>query len=623
MPDARVSGAWVPLGKLAGLSCAKQLPPRRAVLATALALAALVPLLGCGDDRRPSALGDDRFVLTATIATVWLAPGGSQSIAFRLATASGVAAANQRLEVSAVDDPDTATSEPAGATLSASTVYTDMDGLATVRVTGGLKTIFQVVARHATAGSATAVVVVGGGARLAIVIVPVLGAPPPAEPIADVELRFFDGQGCAGIDWARPPRPVRPARKLALGDEAELDFDTSTTSAVVGRGFSASDRLIATGCVDLAGTPAGGSTGLRVALALARVVPSAGGTFELVSRFSLGRGMIASGVAATWRDLGDCPLDPAELWLDCAVDALDQSAGDPTDCVSSSEMEGAVARAIGARRTARAATGARCRSAVLESGAASLDARLTGLFPSPGPRPLSELAALGEAATGLLDAVTLVSSLTFEPTAIPELGFGTHALLTASFSVGAAVGTVAVGPQGAPATTARFVPLMLRDDVLTFGAHGLSLRLGQLARAAFADIALAGRNLPRGASAFLGQLFGLASTGSDPARKVGCAAMDAVVCAEIGAGAGCLHSACVLGEAALASALDASFSTADGEGLDFVLSGSASLLDVDNDGAADRLGDAVAAPGLWTAEFRARTGIESAPGTFTGTKVAD
>lgn len=596
-------------------------PARRAPFAGAFAALAL--WLGCGDDGRPRDQGGDRLLLTATAETVWLAPGGTQAIAFRLATASGVPVANQRVEISAVDDPVTPASEPAGATLSASTVYTDTDGLATVRVTGGLKTIFQVVARHAIAGSATSVVVVGGGARLSIAIVPVVGAPPPVEPIASVELRFFDAQGCAAIDWARPPRPVRPPRSIGLGEEAELDFDTSTTSAVVGRGFSAAGRLIATGCLDLAGNPAGGSTGLRAALALARLVPTARGTFEIVSRFSLGRGQIANRVAAPWRDLGDCPLDPAELWLDCAVDALDQGPGDPTDCVSPREVEGAVARAIGARRTERAATGVRCRSAVLDSGAASLDARLAGLFPSPGPRPLNDLAALGEAASGLLDAVTLVSSLTFDPTAVPELGFGTHALLTASFSVGAAVGTVAIVPQGAPATTARFVPLMARDDLLTVGAHGLSLRLGRLARAAFTEVALAGRGLPRDIAAFLGQLFDLASTGSDPARKTGCAAMDAIVCAEIAAQSGCLHTACVLGQATLAAALDQSFSNADGEALDFVLSGSASLLDIDNDGAADRLGDAIAEPGLWTAEVRAHAAAESNPGTFTGTKTAD
>jgi hypothetical protein len=92
---------------------------------------------------------------------------------------------------------------------------------------------------------------------------------------------------------------------------------------------------------------------------------------------------------------------------------------------------------------------------------------------------------------------------------------------------------------------------------------------------------------------------------------VGCAALDASLCAQVSRPAGCLQAACAAGLAALAQKLDAAFDVADGNGLDLYLSGAGPLLDAHGNGSADVIGDPEAVPpqlGTWSADLRMQSG---------------
>src|SRR5205823_9595059 len=99
---------------------------------------------------------------------------------------------------------------------------------------------------------------------------------------------------------------------------------------------------VAAGCVDV---PAGSLLPdgmVYVALPLDAVAPDPTGTFDVTSAFAFSPPLAAAApLAAPWRDLADCPLDPAQLWLDCTIDALSgTSADDPLDCVPAASPGG-------------------------------------------------------------------------------------------------------------------------------------------------------------------------------------------------------------------------------------------------------------------------------------------
>src|SRR5262245_22080063 len=165
----------------------------------------------CGDDAPPNM---DRplagAILTAGQTTLALKPGETAVARFLLTTAAGIAVAGERLDFSLVDDDPTDQSEPAGATLSASSALTDTLGVGSVQVTGGLKTAFRLVARHEKAGMASTDVIVGGSARgtVAVVAAPSERALTEAA-LESVDLMIYEKRRCADLDVAAPPMPAR------------------------------------------------------------------------------------------------------------------------------------------------------------------------------------------------------------------------------------------------------------------------------------------------------------------------------------------------------------------------------------------------------------------------------
>ena len=310
-------------------------------------------------------------------------------------------------------------------------------------------------------------------------------------------------------------------------------------------------------------------------------------------------------------------MDPGQLWLDCAIDALGSPPGDALDCVPAPGGEGALADLIGARR-ASASAGSPCRAPTLPGGTQSLDAKVAALFPSPGQPPATDAETLAAAIATILDNITIGSTLSLEATATPGVFQATHTLRTAAFQVGTQSTTVDVVAQGVPSAAVRFVSVTTMEDMLSIGTHNLGLRLGTLAHTAFANAALVSHGLPPGSGAYLDVLFGSATTAPGPTHRTGCDALDALVCADVGVSAGCLRAACIAGQAALATRLNAAFALADGDGSDLQLSGSAGMVDSDGDSVVDQLGITSEGSGLWTAQIRAHAGTEIISGSWTG-----
>jgi hypothetical protein len=589
--------------------------PRRTILLAAFVLGCgtLAPY-GCGDNS-PARTVVQPLTLRAVRETVLLKPGGSARIAFILTTPGGIAAAGERLNFSAADDPQ---SKLAGATLSAVTGLTDADGTGEVTVTAGLQTVFQLTARHIRSDTAETVVVVGPGDKGTIAVISSLASgSKSAASVKTVAMSLFDNLTCAQLSLTALPQPVRPTRTGAAGTPAEFEIDTLIQSAVLGQGRDSGGNLRAVGCVDIPGSTVVPGGTVNVYLPLNDLIPAPSGTFLLASKFSLAKRDFTRRVASPWQDLGDCPLDPGQLWLDCAIDALGSPPGDALDCVPFPTGEGDLANLISARRGGGTA-GSPCRAATLGGGIQGLDAKVAALFPSPAQAPANDIDSLGTSISSIFDDVMIGSTLSLEPTATPGMFRATHTLRTASFQVGGQTTVVDIVAQGAPDAQARFVAVKTTADLLEIDAHGLGLHLGTLAHVAFAQGALVGHGLPAATGAYLEVLFGLASSGMGATRKTGCDALDALVCADVGRSPGCLLPACVAGQAALALRLDAAFVLVDGDGADLQLAGSALMTDANEDGIVDHLGGTSQDTGLWTAQIRARTGTEIVSGSWSG-----
>jgi hypothetical protein len=197
-------------------------------------------------------------------------------------------------------------------------------------------------------------------------------------------------------------------------------------------------------------------------------------------------------------------------------------------------------------------------------------------------------------------------------TATPDRLSLEHTLDLVELSPRRQVIAVALGDLGLPGLWARHVPATVRRGEIEIARHGFTARLGSAARVAFGRGVLGplgGGSLPE---ALPGVLVAKASYVRGGETLTGCAALDALLCAEAGEARGCLAQACAAGLAGLGRLLDAGFVVLDGEGQDLFLEGTVAPLDVDQDRRPDALGriapGPAAQPGLWSGELRARSG---------------
>ena len=559
---------------------------------------------------------------------IQVSPGETASARFVL-TSGGVPIAAQTVNLEIVDNRDVPGDEAKGAVLGSTAAMTDRDGVATVDVTAGQETIFHVLA---SAGGLPAELVVIVAPATGTVMVAPFFTPNSSAPkqTTSIEVRLIDDRPCADLDLADPPFPSRdPVALPSSGGTARFDLVSTTGStAIVGRALGGHGGAIATGCIDLLGSSLVPSGVVQVALPLRDASPDPVGTYTLAWPLRFAPPLAAAAViAALWRDLGDCPLDPAQLFLDCTIDALSPATDlDRLDCIPVAGGEGALGNALAARRGAMivdssgAATS--CRGARDGSGAPSLDAITMGLFGSPTPALVVALPAIGTDAAHVLDEVDLTSSLDVRPSGHAAEYVATHVLTSARF--GSA--TVTLATLALPALTA-YTTAITRDGLLIIDDHGFSLRLGRVARAGFGLSALAPR-LPGDKTPDAG---GLISALLDQLRtsdgiKSGCAALDRVLCADIGEAAECLGAACPAGLSALVAKLNAAFDAADGTGLDLYLAGSAALIDMRGDGVTHQLGPSETDPTViasWSVDLSTAAGPARLTAPFAGTRTGN
>jgi hypothetical protein len=592
---------------------------RRRVCALVLCAAA-VAANGCsGSGGAPA---PPTFTLTAAnTEPIELSPNAQATLTFTL-TDSGRPVAGQTVSFTTIGASSNDGAQ--GATVAEPSGVTGADGGVTVSVRAGLAD-FRVEAQIGTA-KADVTVIVATGPTGTVLVAPFLA--PSSSPLpagTTIQILLYDARACADLNLAQPTDDVREAVTLDdLASTASFGLvGTTVVSAAVARALSG-DALVASGCVDIPGSSLLADEAVEVALPLTDWSPDPVGSYTVTSTLTFAPPLAAAAtLAAPWADLSDCPLDPAQLWLDCTVDALSPAtSADPLDCVPSTVPggEGPLGDAIAALRGVPLTDGAGeptgCRSARDAAGDASVDARVSGLFGSPTPATLVALPEIAADAASILDSVQLVSQLTIAPSGTAGTYAVTHLLTTAGFGPSLQV-QVALASLGLP-TLQAYTTATVSDDVLTIGSHGFTLRLGTTARAAFGPLSLAPRGLPTDVPSFVSALFALARSPGGTAS--GCAALDGIVCPAAGQPAGCLMSACSSGLGALAGELDGAFAAADGTGLDLWLSGTAPLIEISG-GQADRLGangTGSSAAASWSATLRTSLGSAQPMASFEG-----
>ncbi len=513
-----------------------------------------------------------------------------------------------------------------GATLPANTGTTDASGVVSVLVRAGLPANFQVQAQSGNASAAVTVFVQAGSAGNLLVSPFFAPASNAAQRATLIRVFLYEGGTCSGIPPDDPPPASRSPPAIPVGQSGvAIPFvRTDSSSAAFAQALGPGSSILATGCVDVPGSSLQPGLTVEVSLPLIDTVPDPVGTFTVTSTLAFAPPLAAgAALAAPWDNLSDCPLDPAQLWLDCTVDALSPAtAADPLDCVPApgAGAEGAVGDAIAARRGAILVDGAGaptgCRGATAPGGAEGLDALVQGLFAAP---TLANLPGVADDAASILQHVRLISSLDVEPGTQAGDYVVTHTLESAQFGFPAWDISVALAPLGLPALQA-VTTATIDKGALVVAPHGFTLRLGTTARAAFGPLALVPRGFPPDAPDFVQALFGSARAASNAS---GCAALDATVCPAIGQPAGCVSAACTTGLTELASILDGGFLAADGPGLDLQLDGSAPMVPVPGALRVQRLGigeTSSAGAALWDARVVTSEGTATLAAPFEGVR---
>jgi hypothetical protein len=578
------------------LSCAARAIQRKSIHSfSTFTLVAALLVAGCaGGNAPPDPNANLLLVPVAPQGRVSLTPGQTGPVTFRLTT--GNAPAVGRTVSFSITDP----SEANGATLGNTSAVTDATGTASVEVHAALESNngFYIRAASGTA-SATTQVVVAGGVGSVVVAPFFLPGSLAAMSAVKIEVDFLPDTRCEDIDPGAPPSTGLSSGLLPV-DESAARFDiistTASMNAAVGRAFDASTNplLVAVGCVDVAGVSLLANAVVQVSLPLADVVPNPVGSYQQGNYQHSGMQppplqlafpsplAAAAAVATPWRDLSDCPLDPAQLWLDCAVDALSTSAGDPLDCVPAPGPggEGALGDAIAALRGTPLLDGdgvpTSCRDVRSSGGGLSIDARVSSLFGSPEPPLLVALPSIADLAAHLFDQVSLSTRLAIAAGTTPQTFVVTQTLDYATFApTSLATTSVALSTLGLPVLTST-AGATVDAGWLFIGRQAFTLHLGASARQAFNTVALVPHGVSSGAAGLVAAIATLAQT--DDGTRTACDAFDATVCAAAGAPVGCMFTACGRGLGALGAKLDGSFEAANGSGLDFFLSGSAALI---------------------------------------------
>jgi hypothetical protein len=597
-------------------------PVLAALLAALLAVLLVVPLAGCDEPptSRPPALVQP-FRIHVDVEETHVKPNESRQVVFSLRDAAGRPVANRVLQM-AIGEPEKAR----GATLSVDRGVTGMQGEVAVQIIGGQPTDFTVRASSSSAPEARVVRVrVTAQESGPVAIAPeVLTTLPLGVRVAVIRVAVVENMTCKAL-----PRGVPfPTSARSTTPGSEIVFGTVTAvggHAVVGQGLDAAGVLLVQGCVDLSGLSIRADTTIRLTLPLSLPEISPIGHYRAVSQMIfMQEPPRLRQMRASLGSLDACELDPARIWLDCTVDALGPiTAADPLDCSPSIADEAVFDSRLSARRGLRVATSAdgRCRGELDGAGHASLEKQIAAMFANT-PQLTADVKAIAADGRKLLDSFRILSTMSLSATSQPGHLQLDHHLNALEIGVGTSTISVDVPDLGGPVLVARFVNAEATRRDITIDRHGFTLRLGSLARLAFARGALTSRGYPADPTKFVQGVFANASYFDRNVTLRGCAAMAALVCPLVGGPDGCLTDACNKGLAALGQSLSDAFSLLDGFELDFFLQGGAPLLDRDGDGLADAIGYLLPSPGVWKGLIRLDEEQVALPGVFTADRIA-
>jgi hypothetical protein len=620
-------------------------------------LGALVMAMGC-QPSTPHPLPDaglpSALTLTAEPNPLVVRPGSSGRVRFAVRDAQGEPVGNHAVSFTLTGDP--AGNGPDDARLSAREGLTDERGEVVLEVLVGSlppdttsSTITVQAVCPGTSGSQVDVLVTTNA--YAVEVAPrvedeILGT----VSLAKIQLVLFDSTSCRDLTLWNLPAPTQRSRSVTIVPNDKTVFSGVAgqgSSAIVGLGLDAANVPQVGGCVDVPGSSLLDAYTLRVGLTLDRLFPVPLGDFAVQFDFQPTPSTqvpAALGVLqSTWQEWARCPFDPARLWLDCTIDAMaTDPESDPNDCVPVAGEEGSLGARMMERRgepVAPLATAGPygavtpCRGATDATGSPSLEALVDSLFASSR----NQLAGLGlgklaAEIANLLAAVRVSSSMTVTQGEEVNGYRVTHDLDQVTFlnTFDAAAGlpiAFTARTLGLLVSTQTGIGATARNGRLDIASHGFTLRLGSTTRSAFEATSIHARG-SRDIGTFVNILMGLAQTTDSGRTVAGCLALDAKLGAELGLTKGTLLSPCQAGLDALVAKMVRAFQNLDGNDLDYVLSGSARLLDFDGNGLADAMGQTGPTagkpdPAIWSAEIRSRLGSFSIIGQWSAYRVAD
>jgi hypothetical protein len=577
----------------------------------AAAIAALLAACSGGDGGPPDA-GDGTHRLE-----ILDPPGDSIGLAFtetialrvRYLGPDGEPIAEQTIGFELVAGP----SEDIGASaLSGLSASTDGGGAGQVNLTAGARAAnFRVRATAPGAPPALFFVVVSETGFASIAVEPIHAGPRAAADFTAVEYRLFspDQLSCATLDIDDLPESVFPPRRGEGFAESVRFRNLAAERPYVLVAWAEREdggARLATGCVELAASQVRVGPLLHLALAIADRPLDWSQALAITSALispDLAEAVDAALGPDPWTALG-CPLGPAQLILDCSLDAV---AGDgDLDCAVSGS--GPIVDDVEALRGPPNAAG--CRPAESSPGVASIDQILADAM-TAGPWTAEDAPALALGRDQILAGARLTSELV-------ELGPGIvhHRLLTLTLQAGGGLSrTVDLLASARPVVAATHAASIGPTGIVSLEPAAFTLDFDRAAEEMFSLELLPARGLG-GREADLGAA--LAESFEDGAQA-GCAAVSALVCDLIGRSASCLTSACGDGAAALDARLLAWIGALAAGGLDFTLAGAAAIEDRDFDLELDTIGNGSAAlDGTWTTLLSIASGVTEGVGGFGG-----
>ncbi|HWE28662.1 MAG TPA: Ig-like domain-containing protein, partial [Polyangia bacterium] len=317
--------------------------------------------------------------------------------------------------------------DPKGSTLSRDQTTTDVNGIATVTLTGGqAEAQFNVAATAVNAAEADFDVSVSKFDFVEIDAQLAWSAPVTLRAL------LYDSKTCASL----PPSATLPAPSRALSKAnattATLQFVNllSMSYALVGSAEDADGHLVGYGCVDVGAELAPPGSVSVVPLPLSPVVPSPAGSYTVTSKLA----PLSSAYAALvgkWQLFGGCPYGAAQTLLDAMQ--IETGASHP-------------------HRDTPLANGCRPTSTT------SLDEQLQALLTAPSMAPANVLPAIAGDLAAITATLTLKSTLTVTA-ASASTYTAEHALVSADLAASAsATQTYDLVALGEPVIDTKDVP---------------------------------------------------------------------------------------------------------------------------------------------------------------------